>query len=122
MGDDSEIQAEGKGTIKLEHGVLKTVLYVHSLAANLLYAYQKNHIGSPKRVVFDLESMEISYISIGKLIAKGVANHASKAYEFSHFFPYSDPLQNLQPVKREGKSIIPKPFAHDNISCGYSDP
>ena len=38
-GDDSEIQDEGKGSIKLEHGVFKNVLYVPSLAANLLYVY-----------------------------------------------------------------------------------
>ena len=49
------------------------------------------------------------------MIAKGVANHASKAYEFSHFFPYSDPLQDLQPVEKEGKSTLPKPVAHDNV-------
>ena len=33
MGDDTQIQAEGKGSIKLEHGVFKSVLYVPSLAA-----------------------------------------------------------------------------------------
>ena len=53
------------------------------------------HIGSPKRVVFGYDTVEISYISTGKMVAKGVANHTSKAYEFSHFFPYSDPLQDL---------------------------
>ena len=30
MGYDTQIQAEGKGSIKLEHGVFKNVLYVPS--------------------------------------------------------------------------------------------
>ena len=47
MGDDTQIQAEGKGSIKLEHGVFKNVLYVPSLAANFLSIYQMVHTGSP---------------------------------------------------------------------------
>ena len=53
------------------------------------------------------------------MIAKGVVNHASKAYEFSHFFTYSPPFQDPQLVKEEGKSILRKPFAHNNVS--YDD-
>ena len=48
MGDDTQIQAKGKGYIKLEHGVLRNVLYIPSLIANLLYVYHMTHIGSPK--------------------------------------------------------------------------
>ena len=39
MGDDTQIQAEGKGSIKLKHGMFKDVLYVPSLAINLLSVY-----------------------------------------------------------------------------------
>ena len=39
MGDDTQIQAEGKGSIKLKHGVFKNLLYVPSLVANLLSIY-----------------------------------------------------------------------------------
>ena len=74
------------------------------------------HIASPKRVVFGSDSVEISYISTGKMIAKGVANHASKAYEFSHFMPYLDPMHSQLPFERGGKFILPKPFAYDNVS------
>ena len=94
IGDDTQIQYEGKGSIKLEHGLFKNVLYFTSLATNLLFAYQMIHTGSPKRVVFDPDSVEITDISTGKLIEKGVANHASKAYEFSHFLPYSAPAKS----------------------------
>ena len=52
---------------------------------------------------------------------KGVANHASKAYEFSHFLPYSDPLPSQMPFEREGKTILPKPFSYDNVSISVSD-
>ena len=96
--------------------MFKNVLYVPSLAANLLSVYQMIHTGPPKRVVFGPDSMDITDISTGKIIVKGVANHASKAYEFSHFLPYSDPIQSQLPFKREGKNIISTPFANDVLS------
>ena len=47
------------------------------------------HIGSPKRVTFDPNTLEISEFSTINLIANGVSNHAFKAYGFSHFLPNS---------------------------------
>ena len=91
MRDNSQILVVMKGSIKFEHEVFKNVLYVPSLETNMLFVYQINHIGSPKRVTFDPDTMEISKISIGNLIAKRVANHAFKAYEFCHFLPNSYP-------------------------------
>ena len=119
MGDETKIQAQGKGSIKLKHGVFNNFLYVQSLATNLVSVYQMTYIGSPKRVLFDPESIEFLDISTGKLIAKGVANHASKAYEFSHFLPYSDLVQSQLQFKREGKFILPKPFAYDHVSINF---
>ena len=69
------------------------------------------HTGPPKRVVFGFDSMEITYISTGNIIAKGAANHASKAYAFSHFLPYSDAVHSQLPFERGGKNIIYTPFA-----------
>ena len=63
------------------------------------------HTGSPKRVIFDHDSVEIIDISTRNSIAKGVANHASKAYEFSHFMPPSEPVHSQQPLAREFKSL-----------------
>ena len=48
MGDDTQIRAEGKGSIKLKHGMFKYVLYVPSLDEILLYVYQMTHIVPPK--------------------------------------------------------------------------
>ena len=93
MGDDTKIQAKGKGSINLKNGMFKHILYVPSLAAKLLSVYQMTHTGPPKRVVFGPEPMDISDISTGNIIVKGVSNHASKAYELSHFLPYSAPTQ-----------------------------
>ena len=49
------------------------------------------HTTSPNKVIFSLDEVEITEISSGKVIAKGVANHAQKVYMFSHFLPYSNP-------------------------------
>ena len=54
--------------------------------------------------------MDITYISTGNIIAKGVANHASKAYEFSHFLPFSEPVHSQLPLERGGKNILSTPF------------
>ena len=64
--------------------------------------------------------MAITYISTRKIIAKGVANHAFKEYEFSHFLPYSDPVQPQQPFERGGKNILSTPF-YDNVSITVSN-
>ena len=48
MGNNSQIQTKGKGSIKVEHGRFKDVIYVPSLDSNLLSVYQMTHDGSPK--------------------------------------------------------------------------
>ena len=53
MVDDSTIISEGQGTIDLENGFFSNVLYVPSLAANILSVYQMTHIVMPKRVSFN---------------------------------------------------------------------
>ena len=85
MGDDSTIISEGQGTVDLENGYFSNILYVPSLESNLLSVYQMPHTGVPKRVSFSLNDFEIMELASGKLIAKGLANHHAKAYEFSHF-------------------------------------
>ena len=89
MGNNSKVQTKGKGSIKLEHGRFKYVLFVPSLASNMLSVYQMTHTGSPKRVIFGPDSVKIPDISTGSIIAKRATNHASKASDFSHFIPFS---------------------------------
>ena len=59
MGDDSRILAIGMGSVQFEYGVFNNVLYVPSLATNLVYVYQMTHTSSPKQVVFELDIVEI---------------------------------------------------------------
>ena len=88
LGDDSLTYSLGKGRIDLDHGNFNNVLYVPGLASNLLSVYQMTHTGSPKKVIFSPNEVEITDISNGKFIAKGVVDHTSKVYKFSHFLPY----------------------------------
>ena len=53
------------------------------------------HIGAPKRVSFSLNDVEITELASGKLVAKGLANHHAKAYEFSHFVADAKPTALL---------------------------
>ena len=67
------------------------------------------HTGSPKRVTFDSELVEITKKSFGLLVAKGIANHSTKAYEFSHFLPVSPPTTLLSHANNTSK-IWPSQF------------
>ena len=72
------------------------------------------HTGSPKRVTFDSESVEITEKSTGKLVAKGIANHFTKAYEFSHFLPVSPPTTLLSHANNTN-NIWHERFGHLNF-------
>ena len=82
MGDDSLIDSLGKGRIDLDHGKFNNVLCVPGLASNILLVYQMTHTGSPKKVIFSTNDVEIIDISKGKVIAKGVVDHTPKVYNF----------------------------------------
>ena len=53
------------------------------------------HTGMPKRVYFIPNYVEIIEIASGILIAKGLANHHAKSYEFSHFVANAKPTALL---------------------------
>ena len=89
MGDVLEAAYQGIGRINLENGYFQDMLYVPSLAANLLSVYQMTHIGVAMKVIFTLDNVKIVEISYGKIIAQGIVGHHSKIYEFSHFMSYS---------------------------------
>ena len=103
----------GKGRIDLNHGKFNNVMYVPGLASNLLLVYQMTHIGSPKKVIFSPDDVEITKISNGKVIEKGVVDHTSKVYMFSHFLPYSNPSALLIHAN-EARNIWHERFCHLN--------
>ena len=89
MGGDSQIPAIRRGSVKIQHGEFKNVLYVPSLGTHLLSVYQIAYTGSPKKVTFDSDSVQIIEKYTRNIIEKGNVNHASKEYEFFHFLPIS---------------------------------
>ena len=122
MGYDSQILAAGKGTIRANHGVFKYVLYVPSLVDNVLYVYQITHTGFPKQVLFGPDSVEITNISTGEIVAKGITDHASKAFHFSHFMSFSVPTSSQLPFEDvEGIKIPSLPIAVSVLNLDLSD-
>ena len=110
IGDDSTIISEGQGTVDLEHGYFSNVLYVPSLASNLLCVYQMTHTRVPKRVSFSPDDVQITELAPGKLVAKGLANHHAKSYEFSHFVVDARPtalLNHGNEVSRQWREVQP---------------
>ena len=49
------------------------------------------HMGVTKRVSFSSDDVEITELASKKLVAKGLANHYAKSYEFSHFVADAKP-------------------------------
>ena len=70
-------------------------------------------------MIFGPDSVEIIDISTGNIIVKGAANHASKAYGFSHFMPFSEPMHSQIPLAREGKEISSTSF---EVSTSIENP
>ena len=95
MGDDSTIISEGQGTVDLENGYFSNVLYVLSLASNILGVYQMKHTRVPKRVSFSPNDFYITELASRKLVVKCLANHHAKTYEFSHFVADAKPTALL---------------------------
>ena len=62
-----------------------------------------NHTGSPNKVIFSPNEVEITDILNGKVIEKVVVDHTSKVYKFSHFIPYSNPSVILTRANEESK-------------------
>ena len=87
------------------------VLYEPSLASNLLSVYQMTHTGVPKRVPFSLDDLDIIELASRKLVAKGLANHHAKSYEFSHFMADANPT-TLLTHGNEVSSIWHERFYH----------
>ena len=77
------------------------------------------HTGSPKKVIFSPNDFEITDISNGKAIAKGVVDHTSKVYMFSHFLPYSNP-STLLIHANEARNIWHERFGHINYKYIYN--
>ena len=72
-----------------------------------------NHTGSPKKFIFSPDYIEIIEISNGKFISKGLVDHTSKVYMFSHFLPYSNPSALLIHANEVSK-IWHEIFGHIN--------
>ena len=71
------------------------------------------HTGSPKKVVFSPNEVEISDIVNGRFTAKGFMDHSSKVYRFSHFIPFFNPF-SLLTHDNEASKIWYERFGHLN--------
>ena len=113
LGDNSLSDNMGKGRIDIDHGNFNNVLYVPGLTSNLVLVYPMNHTRSPKNFIFSPDDDEITEISNGKVIAKGVVDHTLKVYKFSHFLPYSNP-STLLIHANEASKLWHERFIHIN--------
>ena len=71
------------------------------------------HTGSPNKVIFSPNDVEITEILNGKVIEKGVVDHTLKVYKFSHFLHYSNPSALLIHANEE-RNIFHERFGHLN--------
>ena len=70
------------------------------------------HTSFPKQVLFGPDSVEITNISTGDIVVKGIDDHASKEYYFPHFLPFLVPASSHLPFEvDEGINIPSLPIA-----------
>ena len=89
MGDDTKMEVEGKGNVKMENGEFQNFLYVPYLSSNLLSIYQITHLGDGHRVEFLPDSVQVHSLKDNSLVVVGKVNHDKRSYSFSHFVPKS---------------------------------
>ena len=84
--------------------------------------FLKTHTGFPKQVLFGPDLVQITNISTGEIVAKGIVDHASKAYYLSHFIPFSVPTSSQLPFEAdEGINIPSLPIAVSILNLDISD-
>jgi hypothetical protein len=89
VGNDTQMEVEGKGQVEMEDEEFKDVLYVPNLSTNLLSIYQITHCGGGNKVEFLPDSVVVQKLKDDSLFALGKINHATRLYSFSHLVPKS---------------------------------
>lgn len=59
IGDDTQVEVEGKGSVDMHDGRFENIIYVPNLSTNLLSIYQITHYGDGKKVEFRLDSVVV---------------------------------------------------------------
>ena len=86
VGNDTQVEVEGKGNVELDNGVFKDVLHVPNLSTNLLSIYQITHYGCGDKVEFLPDTIVVKNLKDDSMVAIGKANHETSFYSFLSFF------------------------------------
>ena len=92
MGDDSPIEATGKGRVELLHGSFEDVLHVPKLLVNLILVYQITHSSTGKRVEFTPDVVNIYGLHSSSKIATDEVNNGVRLYTFSEFIKFESSI------------------------------
>lgn len=55
IGDDTQVEVKGKGSVDMDDGTFENVIYVPNLSTSLLSIYQITHYGNGKKLEFTLD-------------------------------------------------------------------
>ena len=95
VGNDTQVEVQGKGNIELENGIFIDVLHVPQLSTNLVSIYQITHYGSSNKVEFLPNTVVVKNLQDDSMVVVGKENHETRLYSFSHFVPKSTSLALL---------------------------
>ena len=113
IGDDTQVEVEGKGSVDMDDGTFENFLYVTNLSTNLLSIYQITHYGNGKKVEFTPDSVVVKELDDDALVAVGQVNDNSRLYSFSHFVP-SSPSRALLTHSNSESKLWHERFGHLN--------
>ena len=95
VGNDTQVEVQGKGNVELENGIFIDVLHVPRLSTNLLSIYQITHYGCGNKVEFLPDTIVVKNLQDDSIVAVGKENHETRLYSFSYFLPKSTSLALL---------------------------
>jgi hypothetical protein len=86
VGDSTQLDVLGSGTVQLDKGCINDVLLVPHISANLLSIYQICHSGNGKTVEFSPNDVIIRELQNPDIVvASGKVDHSSRMYKFASF-------------------------------------
>jgi hypothetical protein len=85
MGDNSSVEATGKGRIELTNESFENVLHVLKISVNLISVYQVMNSDTRKKFIFTPNAVGIYDMKTNFIVVTDEANHQSRLYTFFEF-------------------------------------
>ena len=78
VGNDTQVEVQGKGNVELDNGIFKEVIHVPNLSTNLFSIYQITHYGCGNKVQFLPDIVVVKNLKDDSMVVVGKENHKTR--------------------------------------------